>query len=232
MKKFYLLLAALLVAGVANASLTFYMGDQKIEPNTTITFNDIHKEFVGVWNVTMDPGLYIESDIFTNKLAITSTCTTGQTVQMCAGGNCESGTSVSKTGITARTNTKLPLQFEYMGEFENEADIPTNISVHFYAQDGTNESTRVEFDLILNSNGTALTIVEAVRPIRYTTAGLEYNLSGRGNISLYDITGRQVMNVAAEGQGTVNTHTLPAGLYIYSVRKPDGSRQTGKIYVK
>lgn len=232
MKKFYLLLASLLIAGVANASLTFYIGDKKIEPNTTLTFSDIKKEFVGEWNVTMAPQLYIESDIFTNRLSITSTCTTGQVIQMCAGGKCEMGESVKKTGITARPDTKIPLEFEFMGTFANETDIPTNISVHFSAQDGVETSTLIEFDLIMNPDGSGLTLVESTRPVRYTSAGLEYNLTGRAVITLYDITGRQVLNANAEGQGTVNTHTLPAGLYLYSVRNAGGTRLTGKIYVK
>ncbi len=232
MKKIYLFLAALLVAGVAHANLTFYIGDKKIEPNTTITFSEIQKEFVGEWDVVMDPNLSIESDIFTNKLSITATCTTGQIIQMCAGGNCEKAQSVKKTGVTARAETKVPLQFEYTGTFASEADIPTNISVHFSAQVGVDETTLVEFDLILNPDGSGLTLVESARPVRYTSAGLEYNLTDRAVVTLYDITGRQVLHANAEGQGTVNTHTLPAGLYIYAIRSANGTRQTGKIYVK
>lgn len=231
MKKFYLLLTALLVAGVAKANLTFYLGDTKIEPNSTVTFNEVQKEFVGSWEVMIAPKIYVESDIFSNKINVNATCTTGQTVQMCYGG-CQVGTSVDKT-VKANANNKVDLEFEFTGVFDNEADIPTDITVHFTAQDGNKLATKLEFDLILNSDKASLTLVESnAKPVRYTSAGLEYNLDGRANVALYDITGRQVLNFAAEGQGTVNTHSLHTGIYLYSVRTASGAKHTGKIYVK
>lgn len=231
MKKFYLLLTALLVAGVAKANLTFYLGDTKIEPNSTVTFNEVQKEFVGFWNVMIAPKIYVESDIFSNKINVNATCTTGQSIQMCYGG-CQAGTSVDKT-VKANAKNKVDLEFEFIGEFDNEADIPTDITVHFTAQDGNKLATKLEFDLILNSDKASLTLVESnAKPVRYTSAGLEYNLDGRANVALYDITGRQVLNFAAEGQGTVNTHSLHTGIYLYSVRTASGAKHTGKIYVK
>lgn len=231
MKKFYLLLTALLVAGVAKANLTFYLGDTKIEPNSTVTFNEVQKEFVGFWNVMIAPKIYVESDIFSNKINVNATCTTGQSIQMCYGG-CQAGTSVDKT-VKANAKNKVDLEFEFIGEFDNEADIPTDITIHFTAQDGNKLATKLEFDLILNSDKASLTLVESnAKPVRYTSAGLEYNLDGRANVALYDITGRQVLNFAAEGQGTVNTHSLHTGIYLYSVRTASGAKHTGKIYVK
>lgn len=232
MKKFYLLLTALLVAGVAKANLTFYLGDTKIEPNSTVTFNEVQKEFVGFWNVMIAPKIYVETDIFAKEISVNATCTSGETIQMCYNG-CQSGLSVDKTIKNLGVDKKIDLEFEFIGEFENETDIPTDITVHFTAQNGNKLSTKREFDLILNSDKASLTLVESnAKPVRYTSAGLEYNLDGRANVALYDITGRQVLNFAAEGQGTVNTHSLHTGIYLYSVRTASGAKHTGKIYVK
>ncbi len=233
MKKFYLLLAALLVAGVANANLTFWIGDKQIEPNTTITFSEIEKEVTGDGiEVIMAPELYISSDIYTKNLWVSATCTSGQKIQMCAGGSCEAGTTVKKNSLKVNADFKQPLEFEYINTHASEADIPTNISVMFEAQDGTKTNTNIAYTLVMNPSNSSLTLVETTKPVRYTTAGLEYNLDGHANIALYDITGRQVLNVSAEGQGTVNTHTLHTGIYIYSVRTASGDKLTGKIYVK
>lgn len=233
MKKFYLLLTALLVAGAAHANLTFYIDGKPIEPNTTITFNEISKEFVGEWLVEMKPNLSIQSDIYTSKLSVTATCVTGQSIQMCTGGACQTGTSVKKTDIKVSANQPLPLEFHYEGSFASETEIPTDIKVHFEAQDGNKQNTYIAYDLIMNTEQASITLIESnAKPVRYTAAGLEYNLDGNANIALYDITGRQVLNVNAEGQGTVNTHTLHTGLYLYSVRTATGAKQTGKIYVK
>ncbi len=227
MKKFYLLLAGLAVAGMSQArELTFWYGDQKIEPNSTIHFDEISQTPAGT---VMEPELYISSDIFTNKATISATSTSGQSIQMCAGGNCEQGVSVTKKDVTLRANQKLDLEFEYV--HSGTGEVPTVI-VTFEAQDGAYTSTNISYTLVMNGENSSLTLIENKKALRYTSAGLEYNLDGNGVIALYDITGRQVLNVAAEGQGTINTHALRTGLYIYSLRTDKGNKTTGKIYVK
>ncbi len=234
MKKLYLLLTALLATTTAKADLTFYYGDQKIEPNETIYFNDIKKEDQGsVWDVEMHPALYLSSDIFSTNISITAECTSGQYIQMCAGGSCESGVTVTKTGIKTNANSKVDLEFELINQYPSEADIPTDVKVTFTAQDGNKTATKTTFYLVMNADEASLSLIEAnAKPVRYTSAGLEYNIDGHANIALYDITGRQVLNVAAEGQGTVNTHTLRTGIYLYSIRNAGGAKHTGKIYVR
>ena len=59
---------------------------------------------------------------------------------------------------------------------------------------------------------------------------LVYHLDGAATITLYDLQGRAVLSVDAEGNGSVSTSNLPAGIYAYGV---EGCvKKNGKIYVK
>ena len=117
MKKLYtILLAALCSAGAAATELTFWIGNQKITPGTTVAFDEMTVNDLGTYKeVTMDPGLSLSTNIFSSDITITATCQSGQTIRMCAGGSCKGGESVTKDNVTIATGQKLPLEFE--GEF-------------------------------------------------------------------------------------------------------------------
>ncbi len=87
MKKQLLLTFALLSGALtANADIDMYMGEQKLADNGTYTFNTITED--PIMGFIIDPHLSLLSteDAMVN---ITARCTSGQKIQMCAGGQCE-----------------------------------------------------------------------------------------------------------------------------------------------
>lgn len=234
MKHLYTLLLALLCVGAMSArTLTFYQGNKAITPGSTVYFSDVTIEDVGggYRSVVMDPKLYLGTDIYSSKIKITARCTSGQEVSMCAGGDCVFATSITKENITVQTGQKLDLMFEYADyNLAPGAEIPT-VTVEFEAVDVQHTETLTTFTIVMGPNASALSEIRADKEIVYTPAGLEYNLQAPSTIALYSITGTQVLSVKADGQGTVNTHSLRPGIYLYAVTSRNG-RTTGKISVR
>ena len=48
----------------------------------------------------MNPHINIISDVAANDIILIAECTSGQNIQLCAGGTCEMGKEITKTGVT------------------------------------------------------------------------------------------------------------------------------------
>ncbi|MDE5785642.1 MAG: hypothetical protein K2H98_03830, partial [Duncaniella sp.] len=68
MKKLLLILSFMALVQYAGAiQLSFWIGNQKINPGETIQFNDVTVEDYGTWKeVTMKPMIYLQSDIYSS----------------------------------------------------------------------------------------------------------------------------------------------------------------------
>ena len=235
MKQLYTLLALMLVFTTAQArKLTFYMNGTPVEKNSTVYFSNVQ---AADYNLVIDPNITAVSDINSNTVQFTATCTSGQTIQMCAGGQCEFGTTVTKKNVRMTTGQALALQFEYTDyDWVTGQPIPTvttEIEGVFLDNDGyPYESSRFKFTIVMGQDVSSIADLALNKDqVKYTPAGIEYSLSAPSTLSIYSITGAQVYAAHAEGHGTVNTHALRPGLYIYSVANANG-KTTGKIYVK
>lgn len=235
MNKFYTLLLALVVALPLSArEFSFYQGNTKIEPNSTIYFSDMEVVTVGggYREVTIDPKLYVSSDIMTATAKVTATCRNGVQFQMCAGGNCEFGTTITKGPITLASNQMLPLQLEYINtEVAPGEEIPT-LTIDVEATDTRYTNVSTKFTIVMGPEASSLTQIEAAKnSLGYTSGAVQYSLAAPSQVTLYSITGSQVLSFRAEGNGSVNTHRLQPGVYIYSIKSAAG-KQSGKIVVR
>lgn len=228
MKKFYLtLLAALLAFGANARELKFYIGDQEIENGSNIAFENITVNDEGSWfEVKMKPDLYISSDIYSKTINITAECVSGQTIQMCAGGNCMRGTTVTKTGVTLQTNQKLELKFDYAAEFDAGEEIPTVTTV-ITAVDTKYPTTEKSFTIVMGQNVSSVDVIENTGDFTLTPAGIVYTLSTPTNLTIYNITGKQVLSAELNGTGMVETSNFAKGVYIYRA-----GAVSGKFIVK
>lgn len=228
MKKFYLLMAcAAMTLGAQAVNLKFMLGDQEITPGSTVKFIEYTAEEYepGVWDIMMKPDLSIVSDFFTNTVTVTATCTSGQSIQMCCGGNCSKGESVTKEDLTLRKDQPLSLDFEFM-EGEYEGAVVPDVITTFTATDG--ESDPIEFTLVMGPGASALETIggvsESVRPV---TGGIAWSVADATTLDLYSVAGTRVLSVLCEGNGTVSTSALAPGIYIYTL-----GANTGKLIVK
>ncbi|MDE5555846.1 MAG: hypothetical protein K2J10_11785 [Muribaculaceae bacterium] len=227
MKKFLLLLAGVSAYLSADAiELTFWMGNQKITPNQTVKFNDIDVvtyDEDGYKEVTMDPKLSLTADIYSSNIKLSATCTSGQIIQMCAGGTCNAGESVTKEKITVRPNQKLNLDFEYADEFDLDEPIPTVVTV-IEAEDVTESGTKVQFIIEMGEEGASVTAIEVRDDFKAVEGGVAYKAAKNCPLRIVNILGVNVYSATVSGEGVIN---LPKGLYVYTF----GNR-SGKVYIR
>lgn len=225
MKKFLLLIAALSAFCTANAiELTFWLGNKKIAANETVKFTDVKVDtYEGYKEVTMKPQLYLSADIYSSDIKITANCTSGQLIQMCAGGTCRGGVTVTKEEVVVQTNQKLDLGFDCITEVDLDQAIPTVVTV-IEAEDVTESGSKKQFIIEMSGNSASISSLEKSDDIKPVAGGLAYNTETATALTVTNITGRNVFSSTVSGAGYV---ALPKGLYIYSF----GGR-TGKIYIR
>lgn len=224
MKKQLLLALALLPGALtANAAMDMYMGEQKLANNGTYTFNTIEEDPI-MGGFIIDPHLSLQSTEET-VVNIEAKCTSGQEIQMCAGGQCEKAPTVRKEDITLQANEKLNLQFEYIdNEAEDKAQLPKNITTVFTIE-GDEE---LSYTIVMNSDGSGIAaVVERDRNVAYTDGELIYNLSKPGNLILCDTNGRVIINTTLSGNGSFSLAGIDKGIYIYRL-----GNNAGKIVVR
>lgn len=227
MKKLYLaMLAMLLCFGVAEArKLTFYIGKTAITPGETVSFEDIVVDDYGDYReVTMAPELYLTTDIYSSKINITAKCTSGQSIQMCAGGACAMGETVTKENISIQTNAFLELKFDYIVELEGDEAIPVVVT-EFSAVDTAYPETAVSFTLVMGEKG-GVTLIENNADLLAVEGGIQYNVEQPTTLEIVDIQGRKVAEATVNGFGFLPVDA-PAGVYVYTF-----GENTGKIYIK
>lgn len=225
MRKFLLLFAALTAYCSASAlELTFWNGNTKITSGQTVEFTDIIVDDWGTYKeVTMKPALYISSDIYTSKVSISATCTSGQKIQLCAGGTCMGGESVTKENVTVRTNTKLELGFDYITELDLDEAIPT-VTTLIEAEDVTKADSKISFVIVMGEKGASVDEITVNENLYAVEGAIAYKTDAPCTLTLTNLAGINIYSETVAGEGTVN---VPAGLYVYTF----GST-TGKVYVK
>lgn len=212
MKKIYLTAAAALCGLASQAiELSFWIGNQKITPGETVEFNEVSvKDYATYKEVTMKPDLRVSSDIYTSSLKVTATCVSGQSIQMCAGGLCKGGETITKENVTVQTGQKLSLGFDYVGELDPGEEIP-RVTTMFEAEDTTEPGSKTGFVLVMGPQGASLVRVEAVSGLSAVAGGLAYEVEGSARLAVYNAAGVSVGSAVVSGSGVVS---LPSGTYI------------------
>lgn len=233
MKKIYMLAAAAILAAGAHAqTLTFAMGGTEIAPGSTVTFNDgeieIDQEYNwGMWK--FDPHISLTSDI-NGTVDVIANCTSGQVIQMCAGGMCEKAARVEKNNVQLTAGTPLDIMFEYEEEVEDNPDIkvPENVTTEISAQYTGNPASKVSFIIIINSNmGGTISVYEKAGQLTSMNGSLEYSVEDACTLTLYSQGGERVLSTEVEGNGSVSTAGLAKGVYVYTL-----GAKSGKLVVK
>ncbi len=226
MKKFYLLGAALIVAGAANAeSLSFSMGETPVVNGEEITFTDAELDMMGSYHaVTFDPHMSLTAD-FTGKVNVQANCISGQEIQMCAGGLCEFNTVVTKNDVEVTAGTPLDLKFEYMATVESLDEI-TDVTTELSAVKSDNPGVAVECVVVFHLNKDGIASITTENLLSFNNGAISFNVANPAAFNVYSVSGNRVMNATLSGNGTLNADLAP-GMYVYSL----GNR-TGKFIVR
>ena len=233
MKKIYMIAAAaLLTVTTAGArELKFCQGDKVFNAQDRLVWNQCKIEDYGAdgKDYVYDPEISILSDVDANDVIVTATCTTGQNIQLCCGGSCEMGPSITKRNIEVKAGVPLASQLEQTGQTYSADELIPHVEVELTAQYADDPSSLIKLEIVFDS-GTGIASVKADNDITAVKEGIRYNLTCASEVSLYDMTGRRVVTAKVSGSGIIPTAALPAGIYVYSVEGT--SRRTGKLFVR
>ena len=233
MKKIYMIAAAaLLTVTTAGArELKFCQGDKVFNAQDRLVWNQCKIEDYGAdgKDYVYDPGISILSDVDANDVIVTATCTTGQNIQLCCGGSCEMGPSITKRNIEVKAGVPLASQLEQTGQTYSADEPIPHVEVELTAQYADDPSSLIKLEIVFDT-GTGIASVKADNDITAVKEGIRYNLTSASEVSLYDMTGRRVVTAKVSGSGIIPTAALPAGIYVYSVEGT--SRRTGKLFVR
>lgn len=229
MKKLYLTLMAAAVAMAANAKeLTFTMGDTPIANESTVYFDNIEIEsYDGGMDVVMNPGIMLKSDVAANNIVVVAQCTSGQSIQLCAGGACEMGAAITKTGVSIDAGASIPLMFEYMAfGMAPDDEIPTVETYIATMYEGDDDSMKT-FTIVMGKDVAGVKVIETTpKSLKCTTGAIEYSVNESANLALYNLKGKLALSENVSGNGTISTTHLPSGIYVYTL-----GNEKGKIYI-
>lgn len=231
MKKLYVTIIAALLgsSSLAARELVFYMGTTPIADKENVQFKDIEISSIGGGRseVSMEPQLYLFTDIVTSSVKISANCISGQTISMCAGGSCGvPNTSIVKENISIASNQKLPLEFHYEGILEAGQEAP-QVVTEFEAVDTRRPETLKSFTLVMNPQSGVATVIGTNNSFRAVSGGIEYSFDAPTAVEIFNTAGRKMLSDTFSGSGTLSTSGLDAGVYIYSL-----NGVSGKIYIR
>lgn len=198
------------------ANITLYLDDKTVEPGSTTIFNDIETtDLGGYYEVEMKPDFQMASDANVSGVTVVATCTTpGQQIQLCCGGQCEVGTSVTKQGISLSKGAKLPLEFHYMGDADTLDEIPTITATLAISYEGKTDN----YNVVMNDKS-GVSVVAADKDAFVSGRTLIYNVATPSAAVVYYANGAVAMSASVAGNGSLDLSNLPAGLYICRVGK-------------
>ena len=231
MKKLYVIasMALLSVASLSAKEISFYQGDTKIENGSTFTYSgaEIEDYEDGTADLILDPHLFFETD-FTGSISINANCTSGETIMLCVGMNCKPGTNVTTDNISVTPNNKTSLIFHYENpEYVIGTPIHEIVTV-FTAFDETNPAVKTSFTLVMDGKEAGVSTViandNAFLPVE---GGVEYSFDAPTQVAIYSLAGEAMIETSLNGNGTLSTANLPAGIYVYKA-----GAKSGKIYLR
>lgn len=232
MKKIYAFIAAAIVAGSASAqTVNFTRNNEVIENGSTFEFTDVKIEDWSEYGLgyvfKFDPEIYITTTADT-KVDVVAECTTGQTINLCCGGNCVNGKTVTKSDIQLTASKPLNTKFDYEGTVMDLANIPSLVSTDLTVYKAGTKTALTSITVVFKygENGVAAVITND-KSFSFANGAINYTVEGNTNAALYNAEGKCVLNTEVNGQGSISTTGIPAGIYIYRL-----GNKTGKIFIR
>lgn len=229
MNKYFLLAAFAFSASMMSArELKFYNGTTPIGEGERVNFSKVTVEPIGNESVEINfkPEIYLGSDIFTNSVSLTAKCLTGQTIQFCPGGDCETGVDVTKEGITLRANQKIDILYEYLDVVSASAPIPVVVT-ELSAYDTKYPEVKASCTIVLDTEAAIYSILADEDSFRVVEGGIEYNFEQTVNVSLFMLSGEKVFEKELCGTGLLSTSDFDSGIYLYNA-----GEKSGKLFIR
>ncbi len=222
------LVAMLAAAPLSARELRFFNGSTEVASGETVESSAFTVTPIGNGRVevTFAPELFLWSDIFTNSITMTADCVSGQAIQFCPGGECVSGTSITKENITVTADQKLDIKYEYIAELEESEKIPTVVT-ELSAFDAKHTDVKTEMTIVMSSDSGVAGIFVNDSSFKAIAGAVKYDFATPTEVILYTLSGETLYTAVLEGTGTIDTSSLSTGLYLYKT-----GTKSGKIYLR
>lgn len=177
-----------------------------------------------------DPELIVHVDKATSAITgrstytVTATANEPQVVQFCGiNGQCQmlKATETTKSGTYSAGNI-IPLEIDIAA---TKAMLTEPVEVKLTISDGS-ETMNLTLNFLTSEQSGISAPSVAEKSIKVAGRTLHYTLSGMENLTLYNISGRAVVNRNVNGTGSISLSGLPAGVYVYRL-----GQETGKVLV-
>lgn len=241
MKKLYSLLAAMVCAASLTAQNICIKIDGQDVPNGS-TYTKFYTED-RTWDNDAEmyiPGLYpdvvFSSAVYGNVTAVVTSITKTEDIGFCWGGEC-----INTLASNDYKAVKEGIPYGKVQDREQHLEIEV-----IHDTPWTENYTR-ELDLTVTQKGETFTckIILGVdpekaagingtgskKPVSFASNTLTFNLGSAATVSLYSVTGSEVLKKDINSTGSVSLSTLPKGVYIYKVNGTSKTH-TGKVVVK
>ncbi len=242
MKKFYTLFAAMLCAfaSLTAQNITVTMDGEKIENGSTVEkYYEEDKTFWGDEPEDYDAGLHPEF-MFSSTAngsvdAVVTSLDNSDDVAFCFGSACvmtnaSNGYKVTKSGVAyASKKGEVDLQLyvshttPWTENYTREIELTITQKLETFT---CKIILGVDKEKAQSING-----FEASKPVNFANNALAFSLKEDAVVTVYSVTGSDVLSESVEANGSVSLANLPKGIYLYRAQSA-GKSYTGKVVVK
>ncbi len=241
MKKLYTLFAAMLCASASLTAqnITVTMDGEKIENGATVAkYYEEDKSYWGEEPEDYDAGIHPEF-MFSSTVngavdAVVTSLDNSDDVAFCFGSECVT-TSASNGYKVAKTS-----QYTI-----KKGEVDLQLYVHHLAPWTENYTREIELSLTQKGETFTCKIIlgvdkekaqsingfEASKPVDFANNALAFSLKEDAVVTVYSVTGSDVLSENVEANGCVSLANLPKGIYLYRAQSA-GKSYTGKVVVK
>lgn len=248
MKKLYFLLASLLTFAAAQAQTFTYNYNGKAVEGATLecSESDLHvtpdqvgDEIFG-YEIMLAPQISVSVDLgdeIEGGLAadLNVKSLNGHTVQCCAGGECTTGTEITKRidfvepdGLTVN----LELEYiDYTEDLEALKEEMKNIKVQLTIADTFEpEKYNKSLTVVMYGGDAGVSVIENNKYFRTAQGGFSYDLPSEAVVTLYNTAGVVCAKYTLSGSGFLSADELPAGIYVFTA-EGEGVCESGKVAI-
>lgn len=240
MKK--LLLATFLAAGamapMSAQVLTVQFEGEDVENGGTVVYRGYtpseFEDIPGYIIWTVDPELHL---VASEQDPITIHASSDTSFQLCAGGQCQRGTDITKSVENFVVGVPLNLQLDWETESfgEDEIEIP-EIKIDIELWYDANPNNVYSITLIMggvNASAGVESIGSSLNSVVFNGKSLSYDVNGASQLSVYSLSGKTIMNKTVSGNGSLSLEGLSKGVYMYRLTGKNGKAiKAAKIIIK
>ena len=234
MKKLYSLLAAMVCAASLSAqNMTVTIDGHSIANGSTYEKYYAEEELDDMDVYGLYPKFILTSKVNGNCEAALVSVDKADDVAFCFNGCVFTGTNnnytVNHTGVVVRKDMEydLGIHVQHDNKWTENYTRELNLTL---AQKGETFTCKIILG-VDPEKAAGINGIGSKKPVSFANNTLTFNIASAATVSLYSVTGSEVLKKDISTAGSISLSTLPKGVYIYKVNGASKT-YTGKVVVK